>query len=124
MNIALWVVASLLALVFGASGVSKLALSREALVTKGYGWAADFTPSQVKLIGLLEVLGAVGLVGPPALGVVEMLSPAAAVGLAVLMAAAVVVHVRRRETAHLAVPLTLAIIPAVLAVLRLGPYGF
>lgn len=124
MNIALWIAASALALLFGASGATKLALPRAALVDRGYAWATDFTPRQVQLIGCLEVLGAVGLVVPPALHVAEVLSPLAGLGLGALMTGAVVVHVRRQETAHLAVPLVLAVLPLVLAALRLGPYGF
>ena len=124
MDIGLWIVAAALALLFVASGASKLTLSRGALVAKGYAWAEDFTDGQVRLIGVLEVLGGVGLLLPPAIGVAVGLSPLAALGLALLMAGAVVVHVRRREIAHLAVPLVLALLPAALAVLRLGPVGF
>ncbi|MGA8245578.1 MAG: DoxX family protein [Nocardioides sp.] len=124
MNIALWIVASVLALVFAASGASKVTLSRQALIAKGYGWAEDFASLQVILIGILEVLGALALVGPPALHIADLLSPIAAIGLAVMMSAAATVHVRRGETAHVAVPLVLVILSAALAGLRLGPYGF
>jgi uncharacterized membrane protein YphA (DoxX/SURF4 family) len=124
MNITLWIAASLLAFAFLASGASKLSLPREKLIAKGYAWAEDFSPAQVKLLGILEVLGAVGLVVPPALGILEVLSPVAAAGLALYMVGAVTVHIRREEMNYLATPAVLAILPAGLAVLRFGPYSF
>lgn len=124
MDVTLWIAASILALAFLASGASKLAQSREQLVARGYGWAEDFSPAQVRLIGTAEILGAVGLVVPAALGVLDVLSPAAATALAVLMAGAVMTHVRRGERAHVGAAATLAVLTAVLAVLRFGPYPF
>jgi uncharacterized membrane protein YphA (DoxX/SURF4 family) len=124
MNIALWIAASVLAVLFFASGASKITLPRAGLVAKGYGWAEDFSPAQVKLIGAVEALGAIGLVLPPAVGIAEVLSPTAAAGLALFMLGAVIVHIRRKELNQLASPAVLAVLPGVLAVLRFGPYSF
>jgi len=124
MNIALWVAAAVLALVFLASGASKLVEPREKLIARGYAWAEDYSPSQVRLIGLIEVLGAVGLILPAALGIEETLTPLAATGLALVMAGAAVVHIRRKEFKVLASPLVLGGIAGVLAALRFGPYSF
>lgn len=124
MNISLWIAAALLALVVFASGASKVALPREKLLASGYAWTEDFSPSQIKLIGIVEALGAVGLIVPPAVGIQEVLSPVAAAGLALLMAAAALVHARRDEMKHMARPVVLGAVAAALAVLRFGPYGF
>jgi len=124
MNVALWVAAVLLALIFLASGVSKHSQPPEKLIARGYGWAEDFSPTQIKLIGVAEVLGATGLILPAALGIQETLTPLAAAGLALLMAGAAVVHIQRKEFKILVSPLVLGGIGAVLAALRLGPYGF
>lgn len=98
MSIVLWVLTSLLALAFLAAGGQKVVRDRAAFAADPrMGWMGDFTPPQVKLIGLAEVLGAVGLVAPAALGVRPALSAVAAVCLAALMGGAVVVHVRRGE---------------------------
>lgn len=51
----------------------------------GLGWAADFSPGTVKLIGQLEVLAAIGLIVPALLGVAPVLVPLAATGLVLLM---------------------------------------
>jgi hypothetical protein len=104
------------------AGLMKLAQPREKLVSSGMGWAEDFSPGAVKAIGAVEVLGAVGLVLPPLVDVAPVLAPLAALGLALTMAGAVVVHVRRREPFVPA--LVLGVLALVVAVLRFGPVGF
>ena len=99
MSIVLWVFASLLALAFLAAGSVKLFRPRVALLADPrMGWAIEFSDAQVKLIGLAEVLGAIGLIAPAALGAQPLLGPIAAVALAVLMTGAVFTHVRRGES--------------------------
>ncbi|MQA08999.1 MAG: DoxX family protein [Pseudonocardiaceae bacterium] len=124
MNIALWIVASVLAAAFLASGAAKIFQPREKLIAGGYGWAEDVSPLQVKLIGVVEAVGAVGLIVPAALGILEVLTPAAGVGLALVMVVAVLVHIRRHETKHVVSPLVLGAIAAAVAVLRFGPFSF
>lgn len=97
MNIAYWIVAGILALVFLGAGFSKLAQPKEKLAASGMGYVEDFSGAQVKLIGLVEVLGAIGLILPMLLGIAALLSPIAALALAIVMIGAVVVHVRRSE---------------------------
>jgi uncharacterized membrane protein YphA (DoxX/SURF4 family) len=123
-NIILWIAASVVAVAFIASGATKLVQPREKVIAGGFQWAEDFSRAQVKLIGAAEVLGAVGLIMPPALGILSVLSPAAAAGLALLMTGAVIVHLRRGETRKIAAPTTLAVLAAAIAVLRFGPYAF
>lgn len=118
MSIALWVAASVLALGFLASGTVKLVRSREQAVKFGYGWAADLPRPAVKLIGVAEVAGAVGMIVPPASGVLPTLSPVAATGLAALMAGALIVHLRRREPSKIVAPAVLLVLTALLAISR------
>ncbi|HEX9353566.1 MAG TPA: DoxX family protein [Streptosporangiaceae bacterium] len=84
MNIALWVIAGLLAVAFLASGAMKLTRPKEKLAASGMGWAEDFSAGTVKAIGTLEVLAAVGLILPAALDIAPVLVPLAAVGLVLL----------------------------------------
>ncbi|ACQ78679.1 DoxX family protein [Beutenbergia cavernae DSM 12333] len=123
MNLALWITAGLLALAFLGSGAVKLVKSRDDVVA-AYAWAEDFSKGQIRLIGAAEVLGAVGLVLPPALGTMTVLTPVAAAGLALLMVGAVIVHLRRGETSKIGYPLVLFVLAAALCVLRAGPYAF
>lgn len=116
-SVVAWILQIVLALAFLAAGLTKLTRPRPALVGAGMAWVEDFPDSTVKTVGALEVLGAVGLVLPAVVGVATWLVPVAAIGLALTMAGAVVVHVRRRET--VLPPLVLGVAAAVLAVTRL-----
>src|SRR5918993_3367166 len=98
MNLALWIVAGLLAVVYLLSGIGKLIVPKEKLAAfPGGGWIEDFSAGSVKAIGVLEVLAAVGLILPAALDIAPVLVPLAAVGVVLLMVGAVIVHLRRHE---------------------------
>jgi hypothetical protein len=49
------------------------------------GWAKEFKPAHIRLIGVLEVSGGVGLVAPLYFHSLTMLTPLAAVGIALYM---------------------------------------
>ena len=93
LNVALWVVQGLLAGVFMLTGTTKLVLPREVL-EKRMHWAATWPRWRIRLLGLAEVAGAVGLVVPAATGVAPVLTPLAALCLAVLMVGAAGTHRR------------------------------
>ena len=95
MNIALWVVQILLAIVFLMAGGMKIIQSKEKLDESGF--AEDFSQNTIRLIGVLEVLGAIGLVLPALTGILTWLTPLAAVGLALTMVGAALTHLRRGE---------------------------
>lgn len=98
MSTAYWIIAGLAAFVFFGSGLMKLTSSREKLLAnERMGWAQDFSSQQIKLIGLAEVLGALGLILPHAFSIAEGLASAAAVGLFLIMAGAANVHRKRKE---------------------------
>jgi uncharacterized membrane protein YphA (DoxX/SURF4 family) len=100
MDLTLWIVTALLALVYVGAGSNKLLRSKEMLLEDPrMGWAQTFSQSAIRLIGLAEVAGAVGLVLPWALGILPVLTPAAGFALAAVMVGAAVVHLRRREFA-------------------------
>jgi hypothetical protein len=124
-NIAIWIAQGLLAFAFLAAGGMKLASPREKLIASGksMAWAEDFSAASIKLIGTAEVLGAVGVVLPAAVGIAPVLSPIAAIGLAVVALGAVVVHLRRREPGAVGAPLLLCLIAIFVAVTRLGSYA-
>ena len=123
MNVALWLVQGLLALVFGASGVVKATRDRKRLFDDGITWVEDFPAWAVRAIGILEILAAVGLVLPALTGIAPVLSPLAAVGIALLMVGAAVVHGRRGEIAFLGVIAVLFVAAAFVAWGRFGPYA-
>ena len=98
MSIAYLILAGLVAILFLGSGLMKLTSSKEKLLSnERMGWAQDFSSSQIKLIGFVEILGALGLILPHALSIAEWLAKAAAVGLFLIMAGAANVHRKRKE---------------------------
>ena len=95
MNVVLWILQALLAAVFIGVGALKLARPKDALLDRR-GALEGFRPITVKLIGLAEVLGGLGLVAAPLVGW-DGLVPWAALGLASVMVAAAIVHGERGE---------------------------
>jgi uncharacterized membrane protein YphA (DoxX/SURF4 family) len=124
MNVALWIIAAMLAVAFLASGAMKLALPKEKLAAFGMGWVEDFSAGTVKAIGTLEVLAAVGLILPAALGIAPVLVPLAAVGLVVLMVGAIITHLRRHEARVIASPMAVLALAVLVAWGRFGPQSF
>ncbi|MFC5664281.1 DoxX family protein [Kitasatospora misakiensis] len=93
MTAAYWVLAGPLALFYLYAGGLKTARSRERLRPM-MAWV-DSTPMPVvRAIGAAEVLGAVGLVLPPATGIAPAAALPAAVGFVLLQLAATGVHLR------------------------------
>ncbi|MFC0675014.1 DoxX family protein [Brachybacterium hainanense] len=125
MEILLWTLAGLLALVFAFSGVTKLVHSRERLIERT-PWVEDFPHPTVRGIGALEVLGAIGLIVPAALGIAPWLSAFAAAGLGVTMVFAALVHLRREDDGiGAALPsIVLGVLSVFVAWMRFGPYHF
>jgi hypothetical protein len=124
MNVALWIVASLLAVAFLAGGVMKLVQPKEKLAASGFGFVENFSDGAVKAIGLVEVLAAVGLILPAALGIAPILVPLAAVGVVLLMIGAVVTHARRNETQSIAANIAILALAVFVAWGRFGPEPF
>ena len=107
MNIALWIVQILLAIVFLAAGVNKLMQPKEKLETQLGAWVDGVEEGHLKLIGTLEVLGALGLILPGLLGIMPILTPLAALGLAATMVGALITHGRHQEYPNMVVNLIL-----------------
>jgi len=115
----------LLAAVFLTVGAAELALPKDRLTGRLGGWVEDFSQPHVRVIGGLEVLGAIGLIVPAVLGVAVVLVPLAAAGLALMMVGALVTHVRREDDVELGLMnLILLVLAVALAYTRFGPFPF
>lgn len=123
METALWIVQVLLAAIFLMTGMTKLTQPRQKMAAGPMRWAADVTDAQFRTIGLLEVLGAIGLILPAALGLAPLLAPLAAVGLALIMVAAIYTHVRYDESERLAVPIVVLALALFVALEGFGTYS-
>jgi uncharacterized membrane protein YphA (DoxX/SURF4 family) len=124
LNVVLWILAGLLAAAFLGAGAMKAGRSKEELAKAGMAWTEDFSSGTVKLIGVLEVLAAIGLILPAVLDIVPVFVPLAALGLVLMMVGAVIVHVRRKEISTMAPSVVLLVLAAVVAWGRFGPYQF
>jgi uncharacterized membrane protein YphA (DoxX/SURF4 family) len=121
-NTAIWIAQGILAAVFLAAGLMKLTRPRAALQEKT-PYVEDFTDNQIKTIGTLEVLGAIGVVLPAALKVAPILTPIAACGLALIMVFAAATLIRRGEPSHVPLNVVMFALAVFVAIERFGPYS-
>jgi hypothetical protein len=134
MNLALWIVAGVLAVVFLASSSTKLFVPEENLdrllqrlgpAAQATGeWTRDFSPRALKTIGVLELLAAAGLILPAALDIAPVLVPLAASGAVLLFVGAVIMRLRRGERATIMIDLVYLAMAAFVASGRFGPWSF
>jgi hypothetical protein len=96
MNVLAWVIQGFVAAAVAITGTVKVVLPRERLAARMH-WAAQWPRGRIKALGLAEILGAVGLIAPTATGIAPVLTPIAALCLAVLMGGAVQTHRRLGE---------------------------
>lgn len=97
MNTTLWIVQGILAAMFTMAGIMKSTQPIDKLKKSGMNWVGQVPISTVRIIGLSELLGAIGLILPLAFGILPILTPVAAVGLAVIMFLAGVYHLKHKE---------------------------
>ncbi|WP_331765966.1 DoxX family protein [Embleya sp. NBC_00896] len=111
MNVAYWIVAGLLALFYLYAGGVKAVQSREQLRPM-MAWVDSTPMPAVRAIGVIEVLGAIGLILPPLTGIAPWLALVAAIGFVVLQIGATRVHLSR-EDRRIALNITLMLAAAV-----------
>jgi uncharacterized membrane protein YphA (DoxX/SURF4 family) len=114
MNIALWIVQVLLALAFLLVGFMKVSQPVEKLQQR-MSWTKHVTPGIIRLVGALEILGAIGLILPVATRILPWLTPVAAIGLVLTMAGAIIVHLRLKEARQVSAPLVLLLLSLFIA---------
>jgi uncharacterized membrane protein len=123
MNIAVWALQIILAVAFAGAGIMKLTQPREQLL-KRMAYVEGFSATQMKGIGTVEVLGALGLVLPAWTGIAPILTPLAATGLAIVMVLGALVHVRRKEYREVLVPAVFFVVAVFIAIMRFGRYAY
>lgn len=114
MNAVLWGAQILLALALLLFGLTH-ALRREKAAERA-PWMLAVPRPALAAIGVLEVLGAAGLVLPWAMGVQPWLTPLAGIAVALLMALAAGFHARRSgEVPNIALNTVLGLVAAFIA---------
>lgn len=106
MNIALWIMQGLLAVMYGIAGTMKTFQTAKA--KEQMPWAKNRSDGFVRFVGISELIGALGLVLPLVTGILPWLTPLAAVGLAVIQVLAIATeHLPKKEFNVLPVNLVL-----------------
>jgi uncharacterized membrane protein YphA (DoxX/SURF4 family) len=119
MNALLWTLSIVLATIYVVSGSSKLVAPRERLLAvPGMGWIENTPMERVRTIGTLEIAGAIGLIVPWAAGILPLLTPLAAAGLAAVQVGAMWTHISRGEHEHLWLNVLLLLAAILIAVGR------
>jgi len=107
MNTLIWIGQVALAAVFFVAGVTKIVAYKKLVKTledRRETLPIEMSPALGRLVGILEIVGALGVILPPALTPAALvpdylLVRMAAAGLALLMVAATIYHFRRKESA-------------------------
>lgn len=107
MNIALWISQGILAAMFLLSGTLKLGQSKERMIETGQTGVVFFPLPVIRTVAALELVAVAGLLLPGLTGVAPLLTPAAAIGLGVVMAGAAASHSRLKEPRAVATNLVL-----------------
>ena len=107
--IAYWIVAGLLALFYLYSGGIKVLQSREKLRPM-MGWVDTVPMGLVRTIGVLEVLGAIGLILPALTGIAPWLALAAAIGLVLVQIGGIILHLSRGEAKVIGLNIVLLVV--------------
>jgi uncharacterized membrane protein YphA (DoxX/SURF4 family) len=124
MNTVIWIAQALLAAVMLAAGFLKLTKTKEQLVANGMAWTEDFSSQQIKGIGTLEVLAAIGVIVPALIDVAPVLVAVSASGVVLLMIGAAATHLRRGEKQEMLTNLAIAALALFIAIERFGPHAF
>ena len=111
LNIALWVLQVVLALMFLTAGIQK-AFGNLHEVVKSIFWVLSVPAPLVRFIGVSELLGGIGLVLPAALRIKPRLTTLAATGLSLVMLGANIFHISRGEFFVLPMTLTFLVVAA------------
>ncbi len=118
MLIAYWITAALLAFVYLYAGGTKIFRSKSALEASGMAWVSNVPSSIPKLVGIVEVLGALGVLVPPLIaGIPVVLAPLAAIGLVLVQGVAIGIHMRMGDAKSLPVNIVLFVLALVVAFL-------
>ncbi len=123
MTVALWIAQGLLAAVFVGAAVTKLKDDRETYAAARppmTTFALHMPTWLFKTLGVLELAGAIGVIMPAATGVAPWLTPAAAIGLGLLMVGALIDHARREERQAYPINVVLIAVAAFVAAGRLA----
>jgi uncharacterized membrane protein YphA (DoxX/SURF4 family) len=117
MNIALWVVQGILGLVFIFSGWMKAVQYDKAKAS--WLWVKEVPRGLVFFIGIVELIGALGLILPQAMNIAPVLTLIAAIGLAAIVLFGALFHAKRKEYQEIGVNIVFLVLAVFVAMGRM-----
>lgn len=123
MIIAVWIVSGLLALLYLFAGFQKSTLAPEKLHAQ-FPYSETTGVPATRVIGVLEILGAIGLIVPALTGILPFLSTLAALGLVLVQVGAIIIHAYRKELGKQTVMnVALLLLALFVTLARFGVFG-
>jgi hypothetical protein len=117
MNTALWILQGILAAFFIMPGIGKISGSREKHIADGHIKPdGDLLP--IRILGVMELLGCVGIIVPWLTGIAPILTPISAAGYCLIMTAGIVNHTIKKEYKMLPMLVTVLAAASVVAYYR------
>jgi hypothetical protein len=117
MLIAVWIVSGLLALAYLVAGGTKVFTGYDKIQDR-MTWTSHARPWQVKVVGVLEILAAIGLIVPELTGILPVLAPIAASGLVLIQLVAIVIHIRLGEGKKIGANVVLLLLALFVVIVR------
>ena len=118
MNTTIWVFQILLAGFFILPGFGKITKSKQQHIDDGH-IQPQSSIIPIRILGILEWLGCIGIIAPQLTGIVTILTPIAALCFCLLMIAAMVIHIQKKEYKMMPLLTVLLILAASVAYYRL-----
>jgi len=118
MDTILWIIQCLLSAVFAMAGWGKISSSKQQHIADGH-IEPENSVIPIRILGALEWLGSIGIIVPWLIGILPMLTPAAAVCFGLIMISGLIIHTRKKEYKILPLLTFLLILSAVVAYFRI-----
>ncbi|MBS1595824.1 MAG: DoxX family protein [Bacteroidetes bacterium] len=119
MNEALWIMQTALCAFFLMAGIGKVTGTKDKHVADGH-IKPNGSVAPIRILGVLELAGCVGIILPWLTGVVPVLTPMAGIGFCLVMASGMIVHVARKEYKMLPMLLAIMLMALIVAYCRLS----
>lgn len=117
MNTIIWILQALLAAFFIMPGIGKISGSREKHIADKH-ILPDGNLLPIRVLGVLELLGCLGIVLPWLIRVIPILTPITAIGFSLIMAAGIINHTIKREYKMLPMLIAVMIMASIVAYCR------
>ncbi|RQO30984.1 DoxX family protein [Taibaiella sp. KBW10] len=117
MNTILWIIQVILAVFFLMPGVGKISNSKQKHIADGH-LKPNASVNPIRILGILELLGCIGIVLPWFSGIYPVLTPITALCFCGIMIAGMVIHIQKKEYKMLPMLFSVFVLSAMVAYYR------